>query len=71
MHRNALSTRRRPKPPSVPFAYRLSDLPALCGLSLSALRNMVQDGRLRAIRHGRAILVPAAEVARITGLGAV
>ncbi|HQN10089.1 MAG TPA: hypothetical protein PK569_21195 [Thermoanaerobaculia bacterium] len=59
--------RSRPRPPGAPLAYRLSDLDRLTGLSISKLRNMVADGSLRAIRHGRAIVVPAAEVARLTG----
>lgn len=59
--------RSRPKPAGRPLAYRLVDLPPLVGISQSGLRNMIAEGRLRAIRHGRVVLVRAAEVDRLVG----
>jgi hypothetical protein len=59
--------RRRPRPTSAPFSYRLVDLPPISGISLSGWRNMIAAGKVRAVRHGRVILVPREEVLRVTG----
>jgi len=61
------TSRRRPRPSATPLAYRLADLPARTGISLSGWRNLISAGSVRVQRVGRAVLVPAAEVARITG----
>ena len=59
--------RSRPRPTGRPLAYRLKDLPALVGISESGLRHMIALGQLRAIRHGRKVLVRTAEVDRLVG----
>ncbi len=59
--------RSRPKPHER-LAYRLADVPNVLGLSLSHLRLMIGRGEIRAIRHGKATLIPAAEVARLAGV---
>ncbi|KAA0253401.1 MAG: helix-turn-helix domain-containing protein [Acidobacteria bacterium] len=61
------STRKRPRPSTGPLAYRLSDCAPLVGISVSGLRRMIHDGRLRAVRHGRIVLVPADELRRLAG----
>jgi excisionase family DNA binding protein len=38
-------------------------------VSLRTIRRMVEDGRLRAIRLGRAVRVPVAEIERVLGGG--
>lgn len=50
------------------LAFRLADVPAVVGLSLSHLRLMISRGEIRAVRHGKATLIPAAEVARLAGV---
>ncbi|MCL4809619.1 MAG: hypothetical protein KJ062_17805 [Thermoanaerobaculia bacterium] len=59
--------RSRPRPAEKPFSYRLVDLPALSGFSQSQWRNLIARGEVRAVRRGRMILVPRAEVLRVTG----
>ena len=59
--------RRRPKPAEKPFSYRLADLPALSGFSVSQWRALIARREVRAVKRGRMILVPRAEVLRITG----
>lgn len=59
--------RKRPRPATAPLSYRLSDCASLVGISVSGLRNLIRDGRLRAVRHGRITLIPAAELHRLAG----
>lgn len=61
------TNRQRPRPPVAPMAYRLADCPELCGISVSGLRRLIATGRLRAVRHGRIVLVPAEELRRLAG----
>jgi len=60
--------RRRPKPTTAPLSYRLVDCAVLTGLSVSGIRNLIRDGQIRAVRRGRAILVPRIELERIAGV---
>ena len=51
-------------------AYRVDETAEMVGVSVSTIRNWIRDGRLRALRPagpgaGRAVLVPAAEIARL------
>ena len=59
--------RSRPKPQGAPLAYRLADAPSVSGISASQWRHMIARGEVRAVRHGKMVLIPAAEMNRITG----
>ena len=59
--------RSRPRPAEKPFSYRLADLPALSGFSVSQWRNLIARREVRAVKRGRMVLVPRSEVLRIVG----
>lgn len=61
------SSRKRPKPGARPLSVRLADAPAIVGISVRGLAGMIADGRLRAVRRGRCVLIPYAELERLAG----
>ena len=64
---NPPPSRRRPKPAAEPLCVRLADAPALVGLSARGISAAIQRGEIRAIRRGRAILIPFGELRRFAG----
>mgnify|MGYP001277120178 CR=1 FL=1 len=61
-------SRRRPKPAAEPLCVRLADTPQLVGLSVRGVAAAIKRGEIRAIRRGRAILVPWSELRRFAGV---
>jgi len=47
---------------------RLADTPQLVGLSVRGVAAAIKRGEIRAIRRGRAILVPWSELRRFAGV---
>ena len=62
-------SRRRPRPDKV-LSYRLADAAAIIGLSERGLAGLITAGKLRAVRVGRATLIPARELERLAEEGA-
>ena len=65
---NPLPSRRRPKPAAEPLSVRLADAPQLVGLSVRGVAAAIKRGEIRAIRRGRAILIPYSELRRFAGV---
>ena len=63
------SSRKRPKPGRV-LAYRLADAAGLIGLSPRGLAGLIAAKKNRAVKVGRATLIPAAELERVAEEGA-
>jgi excisionase family DNA binding protein len=55
----------RPQPPER-LTYRLPDVAWLTGLSLTAVQRLVGDGRLPAVKVGRAVLVRREDLQEFT-----
>jgi excisionase family DNA binding protein len=49
------------------LAYRLNELAPLIGVPKSTLHDAVRTEKIRSVRLGRVILIPAAEVERLLG----
>ena len=48
-----------------PQAYRIKHVAALCNVSERTVRRLIAEGRLRAIKLNRTVLIPADEVRRL------
>lgn len=65
MKRNG--TKRQATAPEDAVAVTMADAGRMLALSPRTIQNMIRDGRIRAVRLGRAVRVPIDEVRRVGG----
>ena len=56
--------KRKAKVPSSPLAYSVASVARMLDMSDSGVRGLIDSGDIRAIRLGRAVRIPASELAR-------
>jgi excisionase family DNA binding protein len=58
---------KAPVPIAERLGFRLAEVAALTGVPKSTLHDAVRTGKIRAVRLGRVIVIPKAEVDRLLG----